>query len=67
MDDMQFGFMKGKGTTNTIFIEGQMQFRAEGKKLYFFFIPFHLFVLRNKTWFTLTKTVELDTQGTLVH
>jgi len=39
MDDMQFGFMKGKGTTDAIFIVRQMQeqerFRAKGKKLYF--------------------------------
>jgi len=36
IDDMQFGFMKGKGTTDTIFIVRQMQekFRAKGKKLY---------------------------------
>ena len=36
-DDMQFGFMKGKGTTDAIFIVRQMQekFRAKGKKLYF--------------------------------
>jgi len=39
-DDMQFGFMKGKGTTDTIFIVRQMQekFRAKGKKLYFGFV-----------------------------
>jgi len=24
-DDMQFGFMKGKGTTDTIFIVGEVQ------------------------------------------
>jgi len=37
---MQFGFMKGQGTTDTIFIVRQMQenFRAEGKKLYFGFV-----------------------------
>jgi len=37
---MQFGFMKGKGTTNAIFIVRQMQekFRAKGKKLYFGFV-----------------------------
>jgi len=31
--DMQFGFMKGKGTTDAIFIVRQMQekFRAKGK------------------------------------
>jgi len=39
-DDMQFSFMKGKGTTNAIFIVRQMQekFRAKGKKLYFGFV-----------------------------
>jgi len=40
IDDMQFGFMKGKGTTDAIFIVRQMQekFRAKGKKLYFGFL-----------------------------
>jgi len=40
IDDMQFGFMKGKGTTDAIFIVRQMQekFRAKGKKLYFGFV-----------------------------
>jgi len=35
IDDMQFGFMKGKGTTEAIFIVRQMQekFTAKGKKL----------------------------------
>jgi len=39
---MQFGFMKGKGTTDTIFTVRQMQekFRAKGKKLYFDFVDF---------------------------
>jgi len=34
IDDMQFGFMKGKGTIDTIFTVGQMQknFRAITKK-----------------------------------
>jgi len=34
---MQFGFMKGKGTTDAIFMARQMQenFRVKGKKLYF--------------------------------
>jgi len=37
--DMQFGFMKGKGTTDVIFIVRQMQkFRTKGKKLYFGFV-----------------------------
>ena len=40
VDDMQFGFLKGKGTTYAIFIVRQMQkkFRAKGKKLYFGFV-----------------------------
>ena len=40
IDDMQFRFMKGKGTIDTIFIVRQMQekFRAKGKKLYFGFL-----------------------------
>jgi len=37
---MQFRFMKGKGTTDAIFIVTQMQekFAAKGKKLYFGFM-----------------------------
>ena len=36
VDDMQFGFMKGKGITDAIFTVRQMQnFRVKGKKLYF--------------------------------
>jgi len=40
IDDMQFGFTKGKGTTDAIFIVRQMQenFRAKRKKLYFGFV-----------------------------
>ena len=39
IDDMQFGFMKGKGTTDAIFMARQMQnFRVKGKKLYFGFV-----------------------------
>jgi len=40
VDDMQFGFMKGKGTTDAIFTVRQMQenFRAKGKKRYFGFV-----------------------------
>jgi len=40
IDDLQFGFMKGKGTSNAIFIVRQMQgkFRTKGKKLYFAFV-----------------------------
>jgi len=38
--DMQFGFMKGKGTTDAIFTVTQMQknSRVKGKKLYFGFV-----------------------------
>ena len=37
---MQFGFMKGKGTTDATFTVRQMQesFRVKGKKLYFGFV-----------------------------
>ena len=40
LDDMQFGFMKGKGTTDAIFMARQMQenFRVKGYKLYFGFV-----------------------------
>ena len=40
VDDMQFGFMKGKGTIDAIFIVRQMQekFRAKENKLYFGFV-----------------------------
>ena len=39
-DDMQFGFMKGKGTTDAIFTVRQTQenFRVKGKKFYFNFV-----------------------------
>jgi len=38
--DKQFGFMKGKGTTDAVYIVRQMQekFTAKGKKLYFCFV-----------------------------
>ena len=40
VDDMQCGFMKGKGTTDAIITVRQMQenFRVKGKKLYFGFV-----------------------------
>ena len=40
IDDMQFGLMKGKATTDAIFMARQMQenFRVKGKKLYFGFV-----------------------------
>jgi len=42
IDDMQFGFIKGKGTTDAIFIVRQMQekFRAKGKKSLFWLCGF---------------------------
>ena len=38
--EMQFGFMKGKGTTDAIFMARQTQenFRVKGKKVYFGFV-----------------------------
>jgi len=40
VDDIQFGFMKGKGTTDAIFTVRQMQenFRVKITKLYFGFV-----------------------------
>ena len=40
IDDVQFGFMKGKGTTDAIFTARQMpkNFRVKGKKLHFGFV-----------------------------
>jgi len=40
VDDMQFGIMKSKGTTDAIFTVSQMQenFRVKAKKLYFGFV-----------------------------
>ena len=40
IDDMQFGLMKGKGTTHAIFMAREMQenFTVKGKKLYFGFV-----------------------------
>ena len=40
IDDMQFGFMKGKGATDAVFVAGRMQenFRVKGGKLYFGFV-----------------------------
>ena len=39
IDDMQFRFVKGKGTTDAIFMARQMQenFRVKGKKLFWFY------------------------------
>ena len=46
-DDMQFGFMKGKGITDTIFTVRQIQenFRVKGKKLYFGFVDLESVIL----------------------
>jgi len=51
---MHFGFVKGKVTTNSIFIIRQMQekFRAKGKKLYFGFVD-----LERKTYDTVPRDV----------
>ena len=40
IDDMQFGFMEGKGTTDAIFMARQMQenFGVKGKKLHYGFV-----------------------------
>ena len=40
IDDMKFGFIKGKETTDAIFMARRMQenFRVKGKKLYFGFV-----------------------------
>jgi len=40
IDEMQFGFVEGKGSTDVIFVVRQMheKFRANGTKLYFKFV-----------------------------
>ena len=40
IDDMQFGFMHGRGTTDAIFLLRQMQekYLRKNKKLYFAFV-----------------------------
>ena len=42
IDDKQFGFMPGKGTTHALFILRRMQeeFRGKEKKLYMCFVDF---------------------------
>jgi len=47
IDDMRFGFIEGKGTTDAIFIVRQMQkFKAKGKKLYFGFVDLEKLLIR---------------------
>ena len=40
IDDMQFGFIQGRGTTDAIFVVRQLQekYLAKGKKLYYIFV-----------------------------
>jgi len=40
IDDMQFGYMKGKGTSDAIFMARQVQenFTVKGKKLFCFYV-----------------------------
>jgi len=47
VDDMQFGFMKGKGSTDAIFTLRLVQekFRVKGKKLYFGFVDLESVIL----------------------
>jgi len=44
---MQFGFMKGKGTTDAISMARQMQenFTVKGKKLYFSFVDLCIYLM----------------------
>jgi len=43
VDDMQFGFMKGKESKDAIFTVRQMQENFKGKKLYFGFVDLENF------------------------
>ena len=49
---MQFGFVKGKGTTDAIFMARQMpkNFRVKGKKLYFRFVDLEKAFDRVLSW-----------------
>jgi len=53
IDDMHFGFMKGKGTTDAILIVREMQEKcsAKGKKLYFGFVDFELDGINSGRWY----------------
>ena len=61
MDDMQFGFMPGRGTTDAIFILRQLQEKhlAKTKKLYFAFVDLEKAfdrVPRKVIWWAMQKT-----------
>ena len=60
IDDMQFGFMPGRGTTDAIFILRQLQEKhlAKNKKLYFTFVDLEKafdHVLRKGIWLSMRK------------
>ena len=60
LNDMQFGFMPGRGTTDAIFIVRQMQekYNAKGKTLYFSFVDLEKAfdrVPRKVLWWALKK------------
>ena len=60
IDDMQFGFMPGRGTTDAIFILKQLQEKhlAKNKKLYFAFVDLEKAfncVPRKVTWWAMRK------------
>jgi len=67
-DDMQFGFMKGKGTTDAIFTVRQMQenFRVKGKKLYFGFVDLEKVFDRVPREVTRWAMCKLGVEGWLV-
>ena len=57
IDDMQFGFMPGRGTTDAIFILRQLQEKqlAKIRKLYFAFEKAFDRVPRNVIWWAMRK------------
>ena len=60
IDDMQFGFMPGRGTTDAIFILRQLQEKhlAKNKKLYFAFVDIEMVfdrVPRKVIWWSMRK------------
>ena len=60
INDMQFGFMKGRGTTDAIFIARQLQekYIAKKKKLYFAFVDLEKAfdrVPRDVVWWAMRK------------